>query len=469
MSSILSPSALSMRRRSFGPRSPTRAAEHRVSRRKVLGAAGLTLPLVACADATPGPASALESGSGLGLPRSAPAAGAIGGPTTLRLIGWPFRPDLLRERLSAFEASGLNVVVEHEQALRDYGNRAAAAISRDPPVDVVQVREGLLGLWWSSGVLRPLGAETAWQATLDAMWPHARASLSIDGQVAALPQYSDAMVLAYNRPMLERLGVAPPRTLEELGDIGASAVRRGLVEFPLTLNLTPKVFANLPWWALVYACGGTMLPTGGVDPVTLSVLTWLRQAIAVDRLVDPAFLESTYATLALGKHLFGVVGGYMLKPLNTPAPGTFDIAPVPGLKGPAGTVAWCSAYAVNQASPNPELAIALARFLGAQDDLGQLTSASFWMRTEGLTPAYPAVLDDPGVQSDVARWANLGVLREVMAQARPLEGQWRPWFIRWENELQTLVQDAIFGHVEPAQALATAGQRATELSAQEPG
>ena len=425
-------------------------------------AAGLSLG--ACGDGpssappTPTPAQVLPE------PTELPTQTAPPQPATLTLVGWPFRPDLLRERLTSFEQARGDVQVRHEQALRNYGARGRATLAREPPTDVVQVREGLGGAWWAQGALRGLGDEAGWENTLDAMWPHARAATVNDGAVVGLPYYSDVMLLAYNRRLLDGLGAPVPATLEQLTSVSLAAARQRIVEFPLSLNLAPKAFADLPWWGLVYAAGGSLQRPDGPDPAAVAVLEWLRAAIAVDGIVDPSFTEATYEVLALEKHLFAIVGGYVLKKLNSVAPGTFDIAPIPGISGPAGTVAWTPFYAVSAASRHPDLAIELVRFLGGRAASGTFESAAFWLRHEGLIPAYRELLHSPELRSEMTAWVNPERLETVLGSGRPVEGLWAPWFLTWEHEMQSLVQEALFGKREPEEALTVAHQRAVELS-----
>ncbi len=438
-----------------------RAPKSRLLSRRGALASGFAsaLVLAGCGAQKPPPP---QPSAGVEVPPPAPPAPQA---RSLRLMGWPFRPDLLRERLAVFEDEHPGLAITHERALRDYGTRASQALAASPSVDMVQVREGLAGVWGDSGALRALGDTIQWSGPLDDMWPHARAAVTHGGQVMGLPYYSDVMVLAYNRSLLERVGAPVPATLEQLSDVCLAAARQRVVEFPISLNLSPKAFANLPWWALVYAGGGSLQGSDGPDPAAVAVLEWLRGAIAIDRVVDPAFLESTYAALALQKHLFAIVGGFTMKRLHDAAPGIFAMAPVPGIIEPAGTVGWTPFYAVGANSEHPELATELARFLGGRDAGGAYGSARFWLRHEGLLPAYPEVLRDQQLVGEISPWLDLEQLDRIVPSARPLEGAWAPWFLAWEHEMQVLIQRAIFGHEEPEAALAAVRERAAALSA----
>ncbi len=352
--------------------------------------------------------------------------------------------------------------------MRSYPRRALDALARTPPVNVVQVREGLGGAWLAAGAVRSVGPESEFREAVEAMWPHARAATVHDGNVVGLPYYSDAMVLVYNKRLLERAGVPVPSTLEQLSDASAFVAQRRIAEFPISLNLAPKTFANLPWWGLVYASGGSMQRPDGPDSATVAVLEWMHAAIADQRIVDPTFLESTYEALALEKHVFAIAGAYTLKRLNAGAPGTFDMAPIPGIDGPAGTVAWTPFYAAGARSMRPARALDLVQFLGGRDESGDFGSARYWLRQEGLIPAYPAVLAQADVRGEIADWVDPERLETLLSGARPIEGQWAPWFLPWEHVLQNEVLAAVFGRVGADEALAAAHARAVSLSSAEP-
>lgn len=433
----------------------------RLSRRHVLGAGlGAAVTLVACGEA------ALEAAPAPSpIPTPPPTAPPEPpAPAQLRLLGWPFRPDLLRQRLDAFEQYRGDVRVLHEQAQHDYPVRALEALTRLPSVDVVQARDGLVGAWWSGRALQTMGAEDTWRAVLDAMWPHARQAVTLGGQVVGLPYYADAMLLAYNRQLLERVGAPVPSTLEELTDVCRDAARRQIVEFGISLNLAPKVFTNLPWWGLVYASGGRLAAPDGPDPAAVAVLEWLRDASAVSNVVDPDFGLATYDALAREQHIFSIVGAHVLRRLNQASPGAFGVAPIPGIASPRGTVAWTPLYSVAANAPRPADAGDLVNYLGGPGPAGDYASAAFWLRQEGLIPAYRQLLDRPDVEGDLAAWIDPSALTTILAAARPVERLWERWFLSWEHALQDQVQAAIFGRQSADGALEAAEAVARDLA-----
>ena len=423
---------------------------------------GAALAFAACGEAapdvTPAPSPIPTA------PPPAPPVPPAPAPALLRLLGWPFRPDLLRQRLDDFERYRGDVRVLHEQAERDYPTRALEALTHQPSVDVVQARDGLVGAWWSGRALQTLGAADTWRVVLDAMWPYARQAVTFGGQVVGLPYYADVMVLAYNRQLLDRVGAPVPSTLEELTDISRDAARRQIVEFGISLNLAPKVFTNLPWWGLVYASGGRLAAPEGPDPAAVAVLEWLRDATAMSNIVDPDFGSATYDALARQEHIFSIVGAHVLRRLNQAAPGAFGAAAIPGIAAPLGTVAWTPLYAVAANAPHPPDAVDLVNYLGGPGPAGDYASAAFWLRQEGLMPAYRPLLERPEIGDDLAGWIDRDALKSILAAARPVERLWERWFLTWEHELQAQVQEAIFGRQSAEAALAAAEAVARELA-----
>ena len=382
----------------------------------------------------------------------------------MNLLGWPYRPDLLRERLDTFESYRGNVRVIHQQALRDYPVRALTSLAQEPFVDVVQTRDGLVGAWWSGRALQTMGDERSMEDVLDAMWPHARQATSFDGQVVGLPYYSDAMVLAYNQRLLNQVGAPVPQTLEELTDISLSGAHQRVFEFGISLNLAPKVFTNLPWWGLVYASGGRLATLDGPDPAAIAVLEWLRDASAVTRVIDPDFASATYDALSLERNMFAIVGAHVLRRLNQASPGTFAAAAIPGITGPLGTVAWTPLYSVATNATHPTVAADLVRFLGGPGPSGDFATAQFWLKHEGLIPAYRDVLVGADAQASLTRWIDPEVLTTILMGARAIENQWERWFLTWEHAMQVQVQAAIFGDKTAEAALDTTENLARNLA-----
>ena len=391
----------------------------------------------------------------------------------LTLTGWPFRQDLLHVTLEAFRSQNPLIDVEFLEILNDYRVRLDEMLVSSSAPNVVQVREGQAGAWWSRGLIRPLGEIPAFSDLAGRLRPAARAAIGPGNSIAGLPFYSDVMVLAYNRSMIDRIGGRPPNTWEELSFFGRELRDRQISTSPFSLNFSPKVNANLPWWAMLFASGGRLLSNDGSasgSESAVRLLTILRRMFVEDLVIDPSLNATTYSAITSGDHAFALVGTYTARRFaaakdNLGGP-DIGFATVPGLDGPGtGTVSWTPFYAVAAGAAEVESSALLALHLGGVDSRGDFFSASFWAQNEGLPPAYPEVLEDARVKDTVGSWIDLEFLNRVQSMGRPPDGIWEPWFETWEHWAQDEVLRSLWGSSTPEDAVSTILESASALRA----
>ncbi|MCY3800544.1 MAG: extracellular solute-binding protein [Chloroflexi bacterium] len=391
----------------------------------------------------------------------------------LTLTGWPFRQDLLHVTLEAFRSQNPLIDVEFLEVLNDYRVRLDDLLVSPTPPNVVQVREGQAGAWWSRGLIRPLEEIPAFSDLAGRLRPAARAAIGPDGSIAGLPFYSDVMVLAYNRSMIDRIGGRPPDTWEELSYFGRELRDRRISTSPFSLNFSPKVNANLPWWAMLFASGGRLLSNDGSASGTDSavrLLTILRRMFVEDLVIDPSVNVTTYSAITSGDHAFALVGTYTARRFadardNLGGP-DIGFATVPGLDGPGtGTVSWTPFYAIPAGAGEVESSALLALHLGGVDGRGEFFSSRFWAQSEGLPPAYPEVLQDARVKETFGSWIDLEFLDRVQSMGRPPDGIWQPWFETWEHWAQDEVLRALWGRSTPEDAVRAILESASALRA----
>ena len=391
----------------------------------------------------------------------------------LTLTGWPYRQDLLHITLEAFRSQNPLIDVEFVEVLNDYRVRLEEMLVSSNTPNVVQVREGQAGAWWSRGLIRPLEEIPAFSDLAERLRPAARAAIGPDGSIAGLPFYSDVMVLAYNRSMIDRIGGRPPDTWEELSFFGRELRDRRISTSPLSLNLSPKVNANLPWWAMLFASGGRLLASDGSasgSDSAVRLLTVLRRMFVEDLVIDPSVNATTYSAITSGDHAFALVGTYTARRFADARDslGGPDIGftTVPGLDGPGtGTVSWTPFYAIAAGAEEVESSALLALHLGGVDGRGEFFSARFWAQNEGLPPAYPEVLQDTRIKETVGSWIDLEFLNRVQSMGRPPDGIWQPWFETWEHWAQDEVLRALWGRSSPEDAVRAILESASALRA----
>jgi multiple sugar transport system substrate-binding protein len=151
------------------------------------------------------------------------------GATTLRVFsgGSNQRPDLMRRLFDQYQRANPNVRIEIEtggatsELQRQYLSTVLNA--KDPSIDVYLIDIVNPAQYFSAGWLEPLNAwfgDSA--AAMRPYLPVYAQSNVVDGKIAAMPAFADAMFMFYRRDLLEKHKIAEPKTWDEL----AAAARK---------------------------------------------------------------------------------------------------------------------------------------------------------------------------------------------------------------------------------------------------
>jgi multiple sugar transport system substrate-binding protein len=143
--------------------------------------------------------------------------------TTLRIFtGGQQRPDVMRQIVDGYMQRNPNVKVEVEvggatsEQQQQYLNTVLA--SKDSALDLILIDVIRPAQWaaaqWAEPLDAYLGAEK--DAVMARYLPAYRAANIVNGKVIALPYFADAQFLYYRKDLLEKHGVAPPKTWDEL-------------------------------------------------------------------------------------------------------------------------------------------------------------------------------------------------------------------------------------------------------------
>lgn len=143
--------------------------------------------------------------------------------TTLRIFtGGQQRPDVMRQIVDGYMQRNPGVKVEVEvggatsEQQQQYLNTVLA--SKDSALDLILIDVIRPAQWaaaqWAEPLDQYLGA--AKDAVMATYLPAYRAANIVNGKVIALPYFADAQFLYYRKDLLEKHGVAPPKTWDEL-------------------------------------------------------------------------------------------------------------------------------------------------------------------------------------------------------------------------------------------------------------
>ncbi len=143
--------------------------------------------------------------------------------TKLRVFsgGQQQRPDLMKKLFEDYSKSNPGVTIEVEtggstsELQRQYLSTVLNA--KDPTIDIYLIDIVNPAQYYGAGWLEPLNAYVGDGAT--AMKPYLPVYASsnvVDGKVAAMPAFADAMFMYYRKDLLAKHGVAEPKTWDEL-------------------------------------------------------------------------------------------------------------------------------------------------------------------------------------------------------------------------------------------------------------
>ena len=143
--------------------------------------------------------------------------------TTLRVFsgGANQRPDLMRKLFDQYQAAnpGVKIEIETGGATSELQRQYLSTVlnAKDSAIDIYMIDIVNPAQYFGAGWLEPLNAYVGNPA--DAMKPYLPVYLQsnvVDGKVAAMPGFADAMFMYYRKDLLDKYKIAEPKTWDEL-------------------------------------------------------------------------------------------------------------------------------------------------------------------------------------------------------------------------------------------------------------
>ncbi|WP_194916220.1 ABC transporter substrate-binding protein [Catenulispora rubra] len=311
-----------------------------------LMAAGVAISVAACGGSS--------SSSGAGTSKNAAATGTL----TVWIRGSGDSPKAYQKIFDAFTAqTGIKVSIG-KATLTDFETALTAAASAHQLPDVVLDDAAQMGNFVSQGIVLPIdktkftGADQltdqAWASTSDLL-----------GQTYAVPFSAQANVLLIRKDWLDKLGLQPPKTWDDLAKVAQAFTTQdpdgdGKKDtYGLAVpGSTARGYTSWFWSSFLYSAGGDYLKeSGGKFTATLntpqaaSSAQFLEDQVCKNKDVQPSALgdDTTAANKAFQT---GVAGMYLTGPYAyatmdaTAVKGKYIVvAPPTGPDGTAGTLA----------------------------------------------------------------------------------------------------------------------------------
>ncbi|MFC4174449.1 ABC transporter substrate-binding protein [Microvirga sp. GCM10011540] len=387
------------------------------------------------------------------------ASAAMAQQTNLRVfVSSQHRPDVWRKAFDMYEAQNPNVKVTIEtggntsEAQAQYLNTIMTA--KDSSLDVMILDVIRPAQYAAAGWTVPFNEviQGDAQAYMKRYLPAYAEANTVDGKVVALPAFADAMFLYYRKDLLEKHGIQPPQTWEEL-----TAASKKIMEAEKDPNLQGLSFQGkaiegavctflLPYWSM----GKQLVSDGKLsfdkDAAVKSLTLWkdfVDQGVAKKNIAEVA-TDDTRKEFQAGNVVFAVNWSYAWGQFQGPESAVRDkvgVVKLPAVKG--GEPASCLGgweWGVSAYSTNKTEAQKFVQYLSSPE------TSEFMAVNAALLPAFPEKYTDPDVTKAVPWFAEAKPVVET-AKARPVT----PRYNEVSEIIRTTVNAVLAGTTTPEQ------------------
>ena len=353
--------------------------------------------------------------------------------TTVRVFsgGQNQRPDLMRKLFDDYQVQnpGVKIEIETGGATSELQRQYLSTVlnAKDATIDVYMIDIVNPAQYMAAGWLEPLDSYLGGTAVLNNYLPVYASANVVNGKLAAMPAFADAMFMYYRKDLLEKYGVKEPRTWDEL-----AAASRKIMDGEKNPNLQGLSFQGapiegavctflLPYWSQGKAfndANGKMT----LDKVaaTKGMDMWLNlvdQGV-VKKNIAEVKTPDTVNEFKAGQVVFGINWGFAWDRFKDDADsnvkGKVGVMPLPAMAG--GKSATCVGgwqWAVSAFSKNKAAAAKVVQYISSP-------AASKFLAKEGsLLPTLQSVYVDPDVVKEVP-WFKEAAGVVIAGQSRPV-------------------------------------------------
>lgn len=387
------------------------------------------------------------------------SASAAFAQTNLRaFVSSQHRPDVWRKAFDMYEAKNPNVKIAIEtggntsEAQAQYLNTIMTA--KDTSLDVLILDVIRPAQYAAAGWTVPfndvLGSDAA--AYMKRYLPAYAEANSVDGKIVALPAFADAMFLYYRKDLLDKYGIQPPKTWDELVT-ASKKVMDGEKDPNLQgLSFQGKAIEGavctflLPYWSM----GKQLVSNGKLnfdkDAAVKSLAMWkgfVDQGVAKKNISEVA-TDDTRKEFQAGNVLFAVNWSYAWGQFNGGESAVKDkvgVVTLPAVQG--GEPASCLGgweWGVSAYSNNKTEAQKFVQYLSSPE------VSEFMAINAALLPQFPEVYTDSDVTKAVPWFANARPVVET-AKTRPVT----PRYNEVSDIIRTTVNAVLAGTMTPEQ------------------
>jgi len=349
----------------------------------------------------------------------------------------------------------------------------------DPP-DLLNHDDPVVADWAYRGAIQPLSKLTTpdeYARLENWLFPTARALGTYDGKLYALCNGLDIRALYYDKTLLDRLKLQPPKTLAELDALALRIT-------PVEKGVTPHRYGFLPdprriWaWGIVF--GGRFYdpPSGRItansQPI-VRALDWMAsysrrygaRAVAAFRKGDQALagasfplLEGRYAMLMDGQwRVPEIVASRRAARRDGRPAARYGVVPLPPPPGGRENAGWVNGnfFVVPRGAHNPEGAWAFAKFWSGFD--GHEPQAARHCAAGGWIPASQQVVAQAEFQRFLEDFPQFATFVALASSEQQIPTPVVPGAMYFYTQIVRAAEDAMYRGKPPREALDEATER----------
>ena len=346
------------------------------------------------------------------------------------------RPDLMRQLFDRYAADkpGLRIDIETGGATSDLQRQYLSTVlnARDDALDIFLIDIVNPAQFLNAGWLEPLEPYLGpADALLAPYLPMYRQALVVNGRLAALPAFTDALFLYYRRDLLDKHGLPPPRTWDELGRSARIVQEREQQPHLQGLSIQGAPIEGavctflLPYWSQGKSVQDAQGRLSLDAPAAVRGLQqWLRlmDEGVIKRNIAEVKTPDTVNEFKAGQVVFALNWSWawdrFAKDKDSRVAGKVGVMPLPAMAG--GQSATCGGgwqWAVSAFSRHKKEAANLVRYLASPE-------ASRLLAIQGaLLPSYPTLYRDPEVLTALPWFEQAGLVVQH-SRSRPVTARY---------------------------------------------
>jgi multiple sugar transport system substrate-binding protein len=405
------------------------------------------------------------------LPRWASAADApwaeqpAGKVDKLNFVVWTYGD--IYTKISKKFADDWGVPVDSTiSSFNDHPTKLMTMFAGNETIDVSQSSPFSFPNFISQGLVEPLDGLPGAADYLRDFTASAKQVAVFDGKLMGLPYFSAVWVWNYYTDLLEKTGVEPFKTYDELLDQLRKAKKDKIAEYPI-LWIAGIGLEQLPgtWYQLTWNRGGTFFDKQGnhqLGPGSIAreTLKWWIISFK-EELADPESLKVQFTSGAkaftAGKNLYrGPSHHYGLNIVNDPAQSPIaGKVKVWGSPGDGKTIGDTHVYFLCTANRNKDWAWKLLQYLGGKTKDGKYTQAETLAHDAMLGSGYDSVMKSTAVTEGWKPWGDPQKILEIWDKATYVgevcNSIYKPWHFPWTDRVNIEVQKALTGQISADQ------------------